>query len=53
MARREDDRAAALRVAGAEVVVGDLLEPAAIGGYDSVSYFVKGCAEYRRHRRSF
>jgi NAD(P)H dehydrogenase (quinone) len=27
MVRREDDRAAALRAAGAEVVVGDLLEP--------------------------
>jgi len=28
MVRREDDRAAALRKAGAEVVIGDLLEPA-------------------------
>src|SRR5712675_1152001 len=28
MVRREDDRAAALRAAGAEVVVGDLFEPA-------------------------
>ena len=28
MARREDDRAAALRADGAEVVVGDSLEPA-------------------------
>jgi len=28
MVRREDDRAAALRAAGAEVVAGDLLEPA-------------------------
>src|ERR1700737_5462812 len=28
MVRREDDRVAALRAAGAEVVVGDLLEPA-------------------------
>src|SRR5262252_9774311 len=27
MVRREDDRAAALRAAGAEVVIGDLLEP--------------------------
>src|SRR5258708_15221461 len=27
MVRREDDRAAALRAVGAEVVVGDLLEP--------------------------
>jgi len=30
MVRREDDRSAALRAAGAEVVVGDLLEPAAV-----------------------
>src|SRR5262244_2494486 len=28
MVRREDDRAAALQAAGADVVVGDLLEPA-------------------------
>ena len=28
MVRREDDRAAALRAAGADVVIGDLLEPA-------------------------
>src|SRR6187549_1586565 len=28
MVRREDDRATALRAAGAEVVIGDLLEPA-------------------------
>ena len=28
MVRREDDRAAALRAAGAEVVIGDLMEPA-------------------------
>src|SRR6478609_6293580 len=28
LVRREDDRAAALRAEGAEVVVGDLLEPA-------------------------
>ena len=28
MVRREDERAAALRAAGAEVAVGDLLEPA-------------------------
>ena len=28
MLRREDERAAALRAAGADVVVGDLLEPA-------------------------
>src|SRR5262245_23393431 len=30
MVRREDDRAAALRASGAEVVVGDLLEPAEV-----------------------
>jgi uncharacterized protein YbjT (DUF2867 family) len=35
MVRREDDRAAALRDAGAEVVVGDLLEPADV--YRAVS----------------
>src|SRR6186713_2051156 len=37
MVRREDNRAAALRAAGAEVVVGDLLEPA------DVYRVVKGC----------
>src|SRR5438552_18251518 len=37
MVRREDDRAAALRAAGAEVVVGDLLEPA------EVYWVVSGC----------
>jgi NAD(P)H dehydrogenase (quinone) len=37
MVRREDDRAAALRAAGAEVVVGDLLEPA------DVYRIVSGC----------
>src|SRR3954464_4349713 len=37
MVRREDDRAAALRAAGAEVVVGDLLEPA------DVYRVVSGC----------
>jgi len=37
MVRREDDRAAALRVAGAEVVIGDLLEPADVYGV------VRGC----------
>jgi uncharacterized protein YbjT (DUF2867 family) len=37
MVRREDDRAAALRAAGAEVVVGDLLDPA------DVSRVVSGC----------
>jgi uncharacterized protein YbjT (DUF2867 family) len=35
LVRREDDRAAALRTAGAEVVVGDLLEPADV--YRAVS----------------
>src|SRR5512133_4355772 len=35
LVRREDDRAAALRAAGAEVVVGDLLEPADV--YRAVS----------------
>jgi NAD(P)H dehydrogenase (quinone) len=37
MVRREDDRAAALRAAGAEVVVGDLLKPA------DVARVVSGC----------
>src|SRR3982751_3703767 len=37
MVRREDDRAAALRAAGAEVMVGDLLEPA------DVYRIVSGC----------
>src|SRR5262249_52741729 len=37
MVRRDDERAAALRAAGAEVVVGDLLEPA------DVDRAVKGC----------
>ena len=37
MVRREDDRATALRAAGAEVVVGDLLEPA------DVARVVNGC----------
>jgi NAD(P)H dehydrogenase (quinone) len=37
MVRREDERAAALRAAGAEVVVGDLLEPA------DVLRVVSGC----------
>jgi uncharacterized protein YbjT (DUF2867 family) len=37
MVRREDDRAAALRTAGADVVVGDLLEPA------DVYRIVSGC----------
>src|SRR5678815_865857 len=37
MVRREDDRSAALRDAGAEVVVGDLLEPS------DVYRVVNGC----------
>ena len=37
MVRREDDRSAALRAAGAEVVIGDLLEPA------DVLRVVSGC----------
>jgi uncharacterized protein YbjT (DUF2867 family) len=37
MVRREDDRAAALRAAGADVVIGDLLEPA------DVCRVVSGC----------
>jgi NAD(P)H dehydrogenase (quinone) len=37
LVRREDDRAAALRAAGAEVVIGDLLEPA------DVHRIVSGC----------
>src|SRR5437899_9848904 len=37
MVRREDDRSAALRAAGAEVVIGDLLEPA------DVIRVVSGC----------
>src|SRR6266481_1868369 len=37
MVRREDDRAAALRAVGAEVVIGDLLEPA------DVFRVVSGC----------
>jgi uncharacterized protein YbjT (DUF2867 family) len=37
LVRREDDRAAALRAAGAEVVIGDLLEPA------DVLRVVSGC----------
>jgi hypothetical protein len=37
LVRREDDRAAALRAAGAEVVIGDLLEPA------EVLRVVRGC----------
>jgi uncharacterized protein YbjT (DUF2867 family) len=38
MVRREDERAASLRAAGAQVVVGDLLEPG------DVSHAVSGCS---------
>src|SRR5262249_10248978 len=44
MVRREDDRAVALRAAGAEVVVGDLLEPA------DVYRVVGGCRRGRLRR---
>src|SRR5436190_20030687 len=50
MVRREDDRAAALRAAGAEVVVGDLLEPAdvfrAVSGSRRVYFGMSVSAEY-------
>jgi len=45
MVRREDERAAALRAAGAEVVVGDLLEPG------DVYRVVSGCRSLLRHVR--
>src|SRR5256885_12086146 len=38
MVRREDERAASLRAAGAQVVIGDLLEPADVYGV------VSGCS---------
>jgi uncharacterized protein YbjT (DUF2867 family) len=50
MVRREDDRAAALRAAGAEVVVGDLLEPAdvyrVVNGCPRVYFSMSASAEY-------
>src|SRR6266536_2948276 len=50
MVRREDDRAAALRAAGAEVVVGDLLEPAdvyrVVSGCRRVYFGMSVSAEY-------
>ena len=50
MVRREDDRAAALRAAGAEVVVGDLLEPAdvhrVVGGCRRVYFGMSVSAGY-------
>ena len=50
MVRREDDRAAALRAVGAEVVVGDLLEPAdvyrVVGGCRRVYFGMSVSAGY-------
>jgi uncharacterized protein YbjT (DUF2867 family) len=50
MVRRDDDRAAALRAAGAEVVVGDLLEPAdvhrVVGGCERVYFGMSVSAGY-------
>jgi NAD(P)H dehydrogenase (quinone) len=50
MVRREDDRAADLRAAGAEVVVGDLLEPAdvyrVVGGCRRVYFGMSVSANY-------
>jgi uncharacterized protein YbjT (DUF2867 family) len=50
MVRREDDRAAALRAAGAAVVVGDLLEPAdvyrVVSGRRRVSFAMSVSAGY-------
>jgi NAD(P)H dehydrogenase (quinone) len=50
MVRREDDRSAALRAAGAEVVVGDLLEPAdvyrVVSGCRRVYFGMSVSAEY-------
>ena len=44
MVRREDDRAAGLRAAGAEVVVGDLLEPpTSIGSLADVAESTSAC----------
>ena len=44
LVRREDDRAAALRAAGAEVVVGDLLEPpTSIGSSAAVDGSTSAC----------
>src|SRR5437660_8932954 len=50
LVRRDDDRAAALRAAGAEVVVGDLLDPAdvlrAVGGCRRVYFGMSVSAGY-------
>src|SRR5687768_14307115 len=50
MVRREDDRAAALRAAGAEVVLGDLLKPAdvyrVVSGCRRVSFGMSVSAGY-------
>ena len=54
MVRREDDRAAALRAAGAEVVVEDLLEPERVTGRPAMSVrdFVSRHADQFGGRRS-
>src|SRR5215475_1914262 len=50
MVRRDDDRAADLRTAGAEVVIGDLLEPAdvyrVVGGCRRVYFGMSVSAGY-------
>ena len=50
MVRREDERAASLRAAGAEVVVGDLLEPGdvdrVVSGCDRVYFSMSPSAGY-------
>src|SRR5713101_2069274 len=50
MVRREDERAAALRAAGAEVVIGDLLEPAdvlrAVNGVQRIYFGMSVSAGY-------
>ena len=54
MVRREDDRAAALRALGAEVVVGDLLEPAdvyrVVSGCERVYFGMSVSAGYWKRR---
>ena len=56
LVRREDDRAAALRAAGAEVVVGDLLEPAdvyrVVSGRRGAYFGMSGIHVKRDNRRS-
>jgi uncharacterized protein YbjT (DUF2867 family) len=50
MVRREDDRSAALRKAGAEIVIGDLLEPAdvfrVVSGCRRVYFGMSASAQY-------